>query len=1105
MREKRKPSNKTFNFGESSYRSKGVLEIPVALKGQKFYLRTEILEGNIPWLIGKHTMSRMGMMINMEENLVEIKALGGMKIHLREDKQGHLRIPILKRRIEEERIMLEGWKGKSKNEIKGAIMKLHLQFGHGSGEKIWKLTEEAKWSENIGDKERDEIRKLIMDLIATCDVCRKYKRNPPKPVVGFSWGKVFNEVLALDVGEIEERKFLVIVDMATRYCQAYWISDKKPETIIRSLVDGWFAIFGAPSKMLSDNGLEFQNEKMRKMTERWNIKLLATAAESPWSNGLCEKTVGILKDSLRKMKDEEVNMSVALRWVVCARNCLLNNGGFSPNQLVFGKNPALPNLMGDATSSPASRERGTEEGVVRDTLNALHKAREVFIKNESCNKIRTALNKRVREHRLEEAVVGDEVFYKRENENEWRGPAEVVGVSGKTVIVKHGNSLREIARVHITRIQGIIKGNRQPNPAGICSINENERASVSGASREEEIGEGYVEMRGGSRREEEGINNVVEGVEEEEDAEERGIIMGDRRADEDGRNDLGQEEEVEDEGVETLPKLRKGNRVRATNRNTGDKEEWTILSLAGKRSSKSWGDSYNVQDHDSGDKGWVNLRDYCDIEQIADEEEILLGFENQYVLEAKAKELQSWRENDVFEEVEDMGQKAISTRWIVTEKLKGEEKICKARLVARGFEEEMAEWEKDAPTCNAELLKLCLTIINLKRWNCYTLDVKTAYLQGDKIQREVYLRPPDEGEWGGLWKLKKTVYGLKDAAKAWYCKVVNVVKDLGGERSTLEPNIFFWKEGNKLKGILCSHVDDFCYGGNEDFLKETIGKLREKLRVGEQESKNFKYIGVMVEQKENKIYLDQWKYINSIKEPEARRFKGNRALSKTELTEYRSVVGQLNWVSLHTMPEISYNVSDLSKAFKEGTTQDMRKLIKIVRKVKSIMGIVVLEELEGEEIYWEAYADASFGNVEDGHTQLGYIISLTDGKRRCPIWWKSRKSRRVAKSTIEAETLSVGEAIEGLIYFNRLWEEIVGERKLEALVKTDSRTLMTAIKSSTGVSSKRLKIEIAAIRETIESGDVQEVLWIPGKSQIADVLTKTGVSEENIRNYLEGR
>ena len=109
-------------------------------------------------------------------------------------------------------------------------------------------------------------------------------------------------------------------------------------------------------------------------------------------------------------------------------------------------------------------------------------------------------------------------------------------------------------------------------------------------------------------------------------------------------------------------------------------------------------------------------------------------------------------------------------------------------------------------------------------------------------------------------------------------------------------------------------------------------------------------------------------------------------LGKKELTEYRSVVGQLNWISLHTMPDISYNVSELSKAFKEGTTQDMRKLIKIVRKVKSIMGGVVIDELDEENTYWEAYADASFGNVEDGHTQIGYIISVTDGKKRCPIW-----------------------------------------------------------------------------------------------------------------------
>lgn len=301
---------------------------------------------------------------------------------------------------------------------------------------------------------------------------------------------------------------------------------------------------------------------------------------------------------------------------------------------------------------------------------------------------------------------------------------------------------------------------------------------------------------------------------------------------------------------------------------TGQVEERTILSLAGKRSCKSWADSYNVEDSQSGDKGQADLRDYSHVENI----------ENGSVIEAKEKELQSWRENKAYEEVNDIGQKAISTRWIVTEKVKGGERICKARLIARGFEEEMTEWEKDAPTCNAEILKFCLTVIKLKDWNCYTLDVKIACLQGDEIQREVNLKPPSEDGWSGLWKLKKTVYGLKDAAKAWYCKVVKVVEELKGERSRLEPNIFFWKKGNKLNGILCTHVGDFCYGGTEGFLKETIGKLKGKLQVGEQESKSFKCIGVIVEHKENGICLNQWQYINSIREPEARRFTGNRVL-----------------------------------------------------------------------------------------------------------------------------------------------------------------------------------------------------------------------------------
>ena len=57
-----------------------------------------------------------------------------------------------------------------------------------------------------------------------------------------------------------------------------------------------------------------------------------------------------------------------------------------------------------------------------------------------------------------------------------------------------------------------------------------------------------------------------------------------------------------------------------------------------------------------------------------------------------------------------------------------------------------------------------------------------------------------------------------------------------------------------------------------------------------------------------------------------------------------------------------------------------------------------MNELEEENIYWAAYADVSFGNVEDGHTQIGYAISLADGKRRCPIWLEVKKIEKSSKT-----------------------------------------------------------------------------------------------------------
>ncbi len=54
------------------------------------------------------------------------------------------------------------------------------------------------------------------------------------------------------------------------------------------------------------------------------------------------------------------------------------------------------------------------------------------------------------------------------------------------------------------------------------------------------------------------------------------------------------------------------------------------------------------------------------------------------------------------------------------------------------------------------------------------MDAKNAYLQGDAITRELYLRPPAGGipdlnsPTGSLMKAKVPIYGTGDAARGWW-------------------------------------------------------------------------------------------------------------------------------------------------------------------------------------------------------------------------------------------------------------------------------------------------------------------------------------------------
>ena len=80
------------------------------------------------------------------------------------------------------------------------------------------------------------------------------------------------------------------------------------------------------------------------------------------------------------MSDIRCSLEVALSWAVSAKNSLQNFHGFSPNQLVFGRNPNYPSILHDKL--PAL-EGVTNSEIVAENLNAMHSARKAFIASEA--------------------------------------------------------------------------------------------------------------------------------------------------------------------------------------------------------------------------------------------------------------------------------------------------------------------------------------------------------------------------------------------------------------------------------------------------------------------------------------------------------------------------------------------------------------------------------------------------------------------------------------------------------------------------------------------------------------------------------------------------
>ena len=315
------------------------------------------------------------------------------------------------------------------------------------------------------------------------------------------------------------------------------------------------------------------------------------------------------------------------------------------------------------------------------------------------------------------------------------------------------------------------------------------------------------------------------------------------------------------------------------------------MSRAGKVGGK-YTHCYNVENQ-KGEVEWIDLSQaVMKWRELPDSEDVLFCGTTGEVYKAKLEELENWSQNGVFEKVKDNGQTTVSVRWIITEKVKDGSPVVKARLVARGFEEDLTNNRTDSPTCSKDALRISSLIVAYG-WECHTIDIKAAFLQGKPIERDVFIRPPKEFNDKCLWKLKKTVYGLNDAARAWYFSLKDLLLSLGMRICSLDPAFFYWIHKGVFSGVMCIHVDDILWAGTDDFclLVESMSK---KVKVGSSSVGAFKYIGVNITRIDNYIGLHQNDYVDALGEIPLSHSRATRRmdkLSKEEIEQYRALIG----------------------------------------------------------------------------------------------------------------------------------------------------------------------------------------------------------------------
>jgi hypothetical protein len=480
------------------------------------------------------------------------------------------------------------------------------------------------------------------------------------------------------------------------------------------------------------------------------------------------------------------------------------------------------------------------------------------------------------------------------------------------------------------------------------------------------------------------------------------------------------------------------------------------------------------------------------------------------------QEIDSLNEHDVYELVELPNErKAVGCKWVfkVKRNADGSVERYKARLVAQGFSQKYGEDydETFSPVVRFESIRTVIALSVQRGLILHQMDVTAAFLNGD-LEEDVYMKQPQAFEVARkenrVFKLRKSLYGLKQSSRCWNSVLDEHLKSLGFSQSPGDPCIYVKETDNDIF-IVAIHVDDIILAGKTDEeIAEVKKGIAKRFRVKDMGELNY-ILGLQVVRKDGKVWIGQPSYSeNMLKkfgmadckpcetpvDVSSKLVKGTEDSKPMNKEKYQSAVGSLLYLSSATQPDITFAVNSVAKFSANPTEEHWIAVKRIFRYLKGSInyGLIYSGDLSPDCV---GFSDADWvGDLNDRKSTSGYVFSMNGGA----VSWRSKKQTCVVLSTAEAEYIALSAAVQEALWMRQLLASLNVEVETSITIYEDNQSAICMSKNPQYHGrSKHIDIRFHFVRDQVEKKTVN-VLYCPSNDMLADLLTK-GIAKEQFK------